>query len=770
MVRWAQSNSKKATLKQKCKDSALQQAKLVWANEQEKSLKEHLAIHQIADEYGIPPTTLWCAVMQKPPSCRESQIPNWKLSPSQEHVLLDFIKEMANRSLPLTNPDIHKYAEGILNVRKHAKTVLSHNQIPHFLDHKHVETAMHWSSPLDWKHAGALTPAAVAGHFQCVKDTETKYEIVQELGYGMDETPVLLGCPGKQWVAGSSVNSTHHLTCNETCESVTVIETICANGSTIPPTVIFKGQGFMKAWGGPENNPIDAQYVISIKKHWSLALSIYSICHSDKGYTDNVLGLAWIKHFNLQTVEKAQGWYCHLFVDSHELHCSIAFLHHASSNNIIVVGYPLHCMHTLQGLDVACFGQLMALWYEKQHELQCTGLNATKASFIQHYGEVCAHALTPSTIFAVFKATGIHPWNPEVITPSQMAPTCNTSTTVGATLPPPSPACAAIATFHQQQHTHDKSPSLGQSGSHLALLGSAPSTPQQISAQIAENLAPSSQSLMSQDPQGLIIISACPKLVITPICTCTHSIPIDPMLYSTPKTVWGFTEMIIRIWSKYKIAINKGHRKVGNKTRNTKSTPDKFPTRQLVSKKIQKIMPRKVHRMQPLPTETPQNDAAQEEYIMYLEQKCESYAAQLAVQDIWGAWVQVRLHNKIMKKKLNKSTLADGGNCDMTSKQWMSCLESEEKEKKRISDLQKELKGWKQEEKTNCKALKAAMKLDWDRYVAPFCTQRKWPPWTKPKEPKMAPVLQKFAKLKKQKVEEVFVMEESNGDGENNEE
>ena len=31
------------------------------------------------------------------------------------------------------------------------------------------------------------------------------------------------------------------------------------------------------------------------------------------------------------------------------------FIQYARDNNIIVLGYPPHCTHALQGLDVVCF-------------------------------------------------------------------------------------------------------------------------------------------------------------------------------------------------------------------------------------------------------------------------------------------------------------------------------------------------------------------------------------------------------------------------------
>jgi hypothetical protein len=79
-------------------------------------------------------------------------------------------------------------------------------------------------------------------------------------------------------------------------------------------------------------------------------------------------------------------------------------------------------------------------------------------------------------------------------------------------------------------------------------------------------------------------------------------------------------------------------------------------------------------------TPTTENDTAQEGYIMYFEKKCGELSAQLVVQDIWGAKIQVQLQNQ-KKKKADKSMLADGGNLNMTSDHWVRCLKCE-KEKK----------------------------------------------------------------------------------------
>ncbi len=77
-----------------------------------------------------------------------------------------------------------------------------------------------------------------------------------------------------------------------------------------------------------------------------------------KGWTDNVIGLEYAKHFEMQTRSKAQGRTCALYLDGHGSHITRAFLEHCRNHNIKVICYPAHTTHIYQGLDVIIFGPL----------------------------------------------------------------------------------------------------------------------------------------------------------------------------------------------------------------------------------------------------------------------------------------------------------------------------------------------------------------------------------------------------------------------------
>lgn len=108
-------------------------------------------------------------------------------------------------------------------------------------------------------------------------------------------------------------------------------------------------------------------------------------------------------------------------MDGHSSHYTPKLLGFARANNIIILGYPPHCTHALQGLDVVCFARMKEAWkveinaFEELHRCKIT-----KGDFAQVFGTAFLKAFTNETVLSAFEKTGIHPFNPEVITAQQM--------------------------------------------------------------------------------------------------------------------------------------------------------------------------------------------------------------------------------------------------------------------------------------------------------------------------------------------------------------
>lgn len=158
--------------------------------------------------------------------------------------------------------------------------------------------------------------------------------------------------------------------------------------------------------------------------------------YSKKGYIDGSIGVEWIKQFDKHTKAKAGGRRRLLLVDGHASHYTFAFLDYARQSNIHVLCYPSHSTHALQGLDVVVFSMLKRHWRDARDTFEReTGTRVKKTNFLSVYATAHARALTPETVKAAFRKTGVVPYNPDVITAAMMAPSLESS--VHGTLPLP---------------------------------------------------------------------------------------------------------------------------------------------------------------------------------------------------------------------------------------------------------------------------------------------------------------------------------------------
>ena len=124
---------------------------------------------------------------------------------------------------------------------------------------------------------------------------------------------------------------------------------------------------------------------------------------------------------------KANGRYQLLLVDGHNSHYSRAFLEYARTHQILVLCYPAHTTHILQGLDVVIFATMkLYLSDERDKWERETGQKISKMNFLAIYGRAHLRTLTAENIKAAFRKTGVWPFNPNVISTEMMAPSKET--------------------------------------------------------------------------------------------------------------------------------------------------------------------------------------------------------------------------------------------------------------------------------------------------------------------------------------------------------
>ncbi len=181
------------------------------------------------------------------------------LKKAEEKVLLDSLILSAKRGFPLTHRLLKERANAILRVRKGSGFSVGKAWVSRFLEMHSKLIAVYWSKPLDRTRANGLNPTAVGWYFDTLEELERSHKIPMENWYGADESGIALGVAETAAVIGAAGQKQQHKQHDGDREIVTVLETVCADGTVLRPVVVFKGVNLLKKWG--EDNPSDAMSV-----------------------------------------------------------------------------------------------------------------------------------------------------------------------------------------------------------------------------------------------------------------------------------------------------------------------------------------------------------------------------------------------------------------------------------------------------------------------------------------------------------------------------
>jgi hypothetical protein len=263
---------------------------------------------------------------------------------------------------------------------------------------------------LEKARAKALNQFAVNRFFNMLTDVMKEFNILPENLYNMDEKGLQLGIGARITAMIDRDQQTVYSIEDGNRELVTVIETICADGSVLHPSVIFQGQRQNSEWG--RNNPCNARFVLLMLKHRSILPIVRTAYPSLQmvGLTKS-WAAAWLRNdFDPATRDKAAGQYRLLILDGHNSHCTFTFCKYAADNKIIIICLPSHTTHALQPCDVGAFGPLAQSW-KREVTLASQSLIAIRKDNLLAYYHAARvlTALKTTTIQSAFRKTGIWP-------------------------------------------------------------------------------------------------------------------------------------------------------------------------------------------------------------------------------------------------------------------------------------------------------------------------------------------------------------------------
>lgn len=181
------------------------------------------------------------------------------LEEGEVDVVINFIVEMGNRGFPLSHRRLKEHVDEICRARLGSafpEDGVGHNWTHRFAEKYSDRIKLSWARPLETKRGRAVNPNNDKAWWDLLKETLTKYDIKEHNTYGVDE----VGCQPygteRERVFGGRKPGPQYQQRTGTRENITVLTTICADGTAPAPAMIFKGSAYQMKWAG--NNPANA--------------------------------------------------------------------------------------------------------------------------------------------------------------------------------------------------------------------------------------------------------------------------------------------------------------------------------------------------------------------------------------------------------------------------------------------------------------------------------------------------------------------------------
>lgn len=271
MVGRAKSQSKKDSEAREIKRKLLVQAVSMYQAEQEKPKKERKGLRtvcQLVEKEYYSKSRKWVKLDHKTLSRLASggqsmadfnfTTKAW-LTREEEEVVVQHVLELAERGFPVTHRRLKEHVDELLRARLGSKFPMGGvgvNWTGRFVQRHSGRLGTYWSRGLDNARGRAVNETTHKAWFELLGDTLKKYNIEEDCIYGADESGFAPGCGTKKFVIGGKGQKVQYQQRDGNRENITVMVTICADGTSQPPAVIYKGKAFLAKWN--QENPLNA--------------------------------------------------------------------------------------------------------------------------------------------------------------------------------------------------------------------------------------------------------------------------------------------------------------------------------------------------------------------------------------------------------------------------------------------------------------------------------------------------------------------------------
>lgn len=245
---------------------------------------EKQKISKIAWEFNVPYQRLYSRLHGH--SCRLNLRPvNRTLDNSQEQALKDWIIHLDDTHFAPTKQQIQNCANPILAWSHTDPTqptpIVSKMWTYHFMQRLPPEFQCHKQKPIDPKHFDSEDLSNVVNWYEWLQGLIKCYQLQPKDIYNFDEIGFLEGQGRMQAVVTRNSERNENLPSSFSRNSLTIIECVSADGSVLPPCVIFKAKELMEDWFTHTEMPPS-----------------WIVTKSPSGFITNNIAYRGIKHFD----------------------------------------------------------------------------------------------------------------------------------------------------------------------------------------------------------------------------------------------------------------------------------------------------------------------------------------------------------------------------------------------------------------------------------------------------------------------------------------
>lgn len=372
----------------------------------DKILSNEISLRQASSKYGIPKSTLHDKVASLK-SGKEIELQpkvgrfTKTFSSEYEEQLVNHVKDLANRCLPLMKKEFLKLAYDLavdlkLPHRFNSEKGTAGKHFYYDFMKRHPDLALRTPESTSLMRAVGFNKPQVELFFFNVEKLMNQYHFPPSNIYNCDETGVSCVQKHQKVLASKSVRQVGKLTSAERGKNITILFCMSANGYFIPPFFVFPRQRMNERL--MINAPAQSEGVAQ-----------------PKGWMNSDFFLQWLRHF-MKFARPSNESPVLILLDGHCSHKSLDVINFCRAHYIHLISSPPHTTHKLQPLDRT----FMKPFKNAYHERCDLWLRANAGARITDYdiaglvGEAFTKVARLDIAVSGFKCTGIYPFNKSI--------------------------------------------------------------------------------------------------------------------------------------------------------------------------------------------------------------------------------------------------------------------------------------------------------------------------------------------------------------------